>query len=123
MANQKKKINKIDSTNLILYIAYGVVTLSAIVFIVLLTFAPFKVTSYDSLQQVEYKEYDNQKDEAYFVLIYDESRPNSDWNLEVVMQYANKRVLSIVVAKNNYFLQNYKKKNDPTKENLNKIGP
>ena len=86
MAKQKKKINKIDSTNLILYIAYGVVTLTAIVFIVLLTFAPFKVTSYDSLQQVEYKEYDNQKDEAYFVLIYDESRPNSDWNLEVVMQ-------------------------------------
>lgn len=90
MAKQKKKINKIDSTNLILYIAYGVVTLTAIVFIVLLTFAPFKVTSYDSLQQVEYKEYDNQKDEAYFVLIYDESRPNSNWNLEVVMQYANK---------------------------------
>jgi hypothetical protein len=32
------------------------------------------------------------------------------------MQYANKRVLSIVVAKNNYFLQNYKKKIIPPRK-------
>lgn len=90
MAKIKAKQKKIDTTNLILYIAYGLVTLTAIIFIVLITFVPFKVTSYDNLQQVEYKTYETQDDEAYFVLIYDENRSNSNWNLEVVIQYANK---------------------------------
>lgn len=95
MSKKKVNKNKIDTNKLIFTIGYAVVTLVAVIFVVVLCAKPFRISSYDDLKQVEYKTYKTQEAEEYYVLIYDESRANSDWYNDVVVQYANKaRTLS-----------------------------
>lgn len=95
MAKLKNLNNKLDTTKLIFTISYIVVTLVALIFVFVLCAKPFKISEYDDLKQVEYKTYNTQEAEEYYVFIYDESRNGNDWYSDVVIQYANKaRTLS-----------------------------
>lgn len=95
MSKNKKLNNKIDTTKLIFTISYIVVTLVAVVFVFVLCAKPFKIDKYDDLKQVEYKTYNTQEDEEYYVFVYSESRKGNNWYNDVVIQYANKaRTLS-----------------------------
>lgn len=95
MAKQKIKKNQIDTTKLIFLVGYAVVTLVALVFVVVLCVKPFKITSYEDLKQVEYKDYNTQKADEYYVFVYSEEAKTNEWYVDVVVQYANKaRTLS-----------------------------
>ncbi|MBE6130656.1 MAG: hypothetical protein E7183_02950 [Erysipelotrichaceae bacterium] len=95
MANSKKLNIKMDTTKLIFTISYVVVTLVALIFVCVLCAKPFKIDSYDDLKQVDYKTYNTQDAEEYYVFIYGDSRKGNDWCKDVVIQYANKaRTLS-----------------------------
>ena len=95
MAKAKKINKKIDSTKLIFTISYAVVTVVALVFVLVLCAKPFKMSNYDDLKQVDYKDYKTQKAEEYYVFVYADSRTGNDWYNDIVIQYANKsRTLS-----------------------------
>lgn len=101
----KKKEQKkfTDITKLLFTISYIVITLTALVFTLVICAKPFKITDYDDLKQVNLETYNTQKPEEYFVFVYGDDEAANEWYIDLVTQYANKaRTTSTVIPMYGY---------------------
>lgn len=86
--NQQKK-SKEFNINLVFKIAYAVVTVFVVGFVLFICTKPFQINTYEEMKQVSYSEYKDKKPETYYVMIYSENFEVSNWYEDIATEYAD----------------------------------
>ena len=89
MKNAVTNKKKININDLIIYIGFGVITLFAVVFTLVVCAKPFKITKIDNIKEVDYSDYATQSPSEYYVYVYVNDVPRASWYEKIVIEYAN----------------------------------
>ena len=88
---------KLNLNSILFLIAFGIITIIALMLIWTSTCRPFKIVKLDDMKQANYDDYLNKKgvkfgdddSESYYVYIYSDDYETNDWYKDIVIEYAN----------------------------------
>jgi hypothetical protein len=88
MAKKQQK-QSYDITRIVFSVSYLVVTLTALIFTLVICAKPFRITEVAHLKQVNMETYNTQNHDEYYVFVYGDNDSENEWYSDLIIQYSN----------------------------------
>ena len=88
MAKKQQK-KSYDLTKIIFSVSFLAVTLTALIFTLVICAKPFRITEVAHLKQVNIETYNTQNHDEYYVFVYGDDDTKNEWYSDLIIQYSN----------------------------------